>query len=99
MGKHQEDEVMTRQARAVITAGLSLTVLATASAATGAARSPVARDTLAVRRTLPLTGCVKDFHLQLSAPCRAHQQEARRCYLRASIESVGGWMNVSASAD
>ncbi|RYZ51715.1 MAG: hypothetical protein EOP07_20845 [Proteobacteria bacterium] len=30
-------------------------------------------DTLAVRLTLPLTGCVEDFHLQVSAPCRAHQ--------------------------
>jgi hypothetical protein len=29
-------------------------------------------DTLAVRLTLPLAGCVEDFHLQVSAPCRAH---------------------------
>jgi hypothetical protein len=32
------------------------------------------------RRCLPLTlahvGCVKDFHLQVSAPCRAHQKKA-----------------------
>ena len=33
----------------------------------------VARDTLAVRLTLPLAGCVEDFHLQVRAPCRAHQ--------------------------
>src|SRR4029077_7989482 len=32
----------------------------------------VARDTLAVRLTLPLAGCVEDFHLQVRAPCRAH---------------------------
>ena len=35
-------------------------------------RSPVARGTLAAQLTLPLVGCVKDFHLQLSAPCQAH---------------------------
>src|ERR1035441_11013228 len=29
-------------------------------------------DTLAVRLTLPLAGCVEDFHLPVSAPCRAH---------------------------
>jgi hypothetical protein len=33
----------------------------------------LATDTLAVRLTLPLAGCVEDFHLQVSAPCRAHQ--------------------------
>src|SRR5438309_6745697 len=32
-------------------------------------------DTLAVRLTLPLAGCVEDFHLQVSAPCRAHQKK------------------------
>ena len=36
---------------------------------------PLARDTLAVRLTLPLAGCVEDFHLQVSAPCRAHQEK------------------------
>jgi hypothetical protein len=33
-------------------------------------------DTLAVQLTLPLAGCVEDFHLQVSAPCRAHQKNA-----------------------
>jgi hypothetical protein len=30
-------------------------------------------DTLAVQLTLPLAGCVEDFHLQVNAPCRAHK--------------------------
>src|ERR1700734_1372739 len=38
-------------------------------------RFPVARDTLAVRLTFPLTGHVEDFHLRVSAPCRAHPTE------------------------
>jgi hypothetical protein len=33
----------------------------------------LAMDTLAVPLTLPLAGCVEDFHLLVSAPCRAHQ--------------------------
>src|ERR1039457_4873613 len=37
-------------------------------------RFAVARDTLAVRLTLPLVGRVEDFHLQMSAPCRAHNE-------------------------
>src|SRR4030081_1914924 len=36
----------------------------------------VARDTLAVRLTLPLAGCVEDFHLQVHAPRRAHKEQA-----------------------
>ena len=31
-------------------------------------------DTLAAPLTLPLAGCVEDFHLQVSAPCRAHEK-------------------------
>ena len=31
---------------------------------------------LAVRLTLPPVGCVEDFHLQVSAPCRAHNKKA-----------------------
>ena len=34
-------------------------------------------DTLAVRLTLPLAGCVEDFHLQVNAPCRAHNLKTR----------------------
>lgn len=41
-------------------------------------RSHLAVGTLAVRLTLPLAGCVEDFHLQVRAPCRAHQKKARR---------------------
>src|SRR5271155_1210591 len=40
----------------------------------------VARDTLAVRLTLPLAGYVEDFHLQVRAPCRAHKKKSsHRC--------------------
>jgi len=35
-------------------------------------RFAVARNTLAVRLTVPLAGSVEDFRLQVSAPCRAH---------------------------
>jgi hypothetical protein len=31
--------------------------------------------TLAVRLTLPPVGRVEDLHLQVSAPCRAHEKE------------------------
>ena len=41
-------------------------------------RFAVTRDTLAVRLTLPLAGCVEDFHLQVDAPCRAHHKKPRR---------------------
>jgi hypothetical protein len=40
-------------------------------------RSPVTRGTLAVQLALPLVGCAKDSHLQVSAPCQAHDR--RRC--------------------
>src|SRR5690606_15453414 len=43
-------------------------------------RFAVTRDTLAVRLTLPLAGRVEDFHLQVSAPCRAHQKKRVRMY-------------------
>jgi hypothetical protein len=36
-------------------------------------RFHLAMDTLAVRLTVPLAGSVEDFHLRVSAPCRAHQ--------------------------
>ena len=32
-------------------------------------------DTLAVRLTVPPAGPVEDFHLQVSAPCRAHKDK------------------------
>ena len=37
----------------------------------------LAMDTLAVRLTIPPAGLVEDFHLQVNAPCRAHQQIGR----------------------
>ena len=42
-------------------------------------RFAVTHDTLAVRLTLPLAGRVEDFHLQVSAPCRAHQKNGQSC--------------------
>jgi hypothetical protein len=36
----------------------------------------LAMDTLAVRLTIPPAGFVEDFHLRVSAPCRAHKQKA-----------------------
>jgi hypothetical protein len=41
-------------------------------------RFAVARNTLAVRLSLPLAGQEEDFHLQVSAPCRAHKKKAPR---------------------
>lgn len=38
-------------------------------------RRPVARAALAVQLTVPHVGPVEDFHLQESAPCRAHQRK------------------------
>jgi hypothetical protein len=44
-------------------------------------RFAVTRDTLAVRLTVPLAGSVEDFHLQVSAPCRAHPKKRRQTAL------------------
>ena len=32
-------------------------------------------DTLAVRLMVPAAGPIEDFHLQVSVPCRAHNEE------------------------
>jgi len=40
-------------------------------------RPPVTRGALAVQLTLPRVGPVEDFHLQESAPCRAHKKRRR----------------------
>src|SRR5688572_1869041 len=45
----------------------------------------VARETLAAQLTLPLAGCVEDFHLQVSAPCRAHKENGARVAARAVV--------------
>ena len=42
---------------------------------TASSRFHLTMDTLAVQLTLPLAGCVEDFHLQVSAPCRAHKHK------------------------
>src|SRR5262245_33169514 len=46
----------------------------------------LAMDTLAVRLTIPPAGFVEDFHLRVSAPCRAHKLKSRRL-------SAGGFLN------
>src|SRR3990172_10489425 len=51
-------------------------------------RFAVTRDTLAVRLTLPLAGRVEDLHLQVGAPCRAHQKNRPRISL-AKILRLG----------
>jgi len=55
---------------------------------TASSRFAVTRDTLAVRLTLPLAGCVEDFHLQVRAPCRAHQR--KRPQRGAAADRPGG---------
>jgi hypothetical protein len=45
---------------------------------TASFRFAVARDTLAVRLTLPPVRRVMDLHHQVSAPCRAHQKKRGR---------------------
>ena len=56
-------------------------VLPTASSGFG-----LANDTLAVQLTLPLAGRVEHFHLQVSAPCQAHQRNAPE--LEAGLRGV-----------
>jgi len=50
---------------------------------TASSRFRLATDTLAVQLTLPLAGCVEDFHLQVSAPCRAHNTKGTSRLARA----------------
>src|ERR1700752_4915940 len=50
-------------------------------------RFHLAMDTVAVQLTLPLAGCVEDFHLQVSAPCRAHRRKRRRRDRRLLLET------------
>src|ERR1700756_1612511 len=57
-------------------------------------RFHLAMDTVAVQLTLPLAGCVEDLHLQVSAPCRAHQIEnpdgaSGFCFVRF-VRATGG---------
>jgi hypothetical protein len=42
-------------------------------------RFQLAADSLAVRLTLSLAKCLKDFHLQVSTPNRAHQRKCPPC--------------------
>lgn len=59
------------------TASYPLPVRQASALPSASSRFAVARDTLAVQLTLPLAGRVEDFHLQVSAPCRAHQNKGR----------------------
>jgi hypothetical protein len=52
-----------------------LAVRQTSALPTASFRFHLTMDTLAVQLTLPLAGCVEDFHLQVSAPCRAHHKK------------------------
>src|SRR5690606_38325106 len=52
-------------------------------------RSHLAMDTLAVRLTLPLVGHVENFHLQVSAPCRAHKEKPRDTFASRGLLRVG----------
>jgi len=40
-------------------------------------RSHLAMGTLAVRLIIPPVGLIEDLHLQVSAPCRAHNKNRR----------------------
>ncbi len=57
-------------------ASYPLPVRQTSALPSASSRFPVAQNTLAVRLTLPLVGRVENSHLQVSAPCRAHQKKA-----------------------
>lgn len=47
-------------------------------------------DTLAVRLTVPPVGPVEDLHLQVGAPCRAHQNKSPVCFQTGRIMNSGG---------
>ena len=75
-------------------------------------RSHLAMDTLAVQLTLPLAGCVEDFHLQVTseatiaklvalahnAPCLAHTQKHRPKGRCKMLEAVGNIKRINASS-
>src|SRR5688572_16451717 len=46
--------------------------------ASGFLRTPSRPRNPRLPLTLPRVGCVEDFHLQVGAPCRAHQKKAAR---------------------
>jgi len=59
------------------TASYPLPVRQASALPSASSRFPVTQNTLAVQLTLPLVGRVEDFHLQVSAPCRAHNGKWR----------------------
>src|SRR5499425_3482885 len=54
-------------------------------------RFHLAMDTVAVQLTLPLAGCVEDFHLQVTAPCRAHKTKSPR-FVSEAQKNHALWM-------
>ncbi len=60
------------------TASYPLPVRQASALPSASSRFAVTRDTLAVQLTLPLVGRVEDFHLQVSAPCRAHRKKTAK---------------------
>jgi hypothetical protein len=68
---------------------------------TASSRFHLTMDTLAVQLTLPLAGCVEDFHLQVSAPCRAHKNKsgAQQAVTKRAIEvdekRCSGWPDIA----
>ena len=50
----------------------------------------IGRDTLAVRLTIPPVGFVENFHLQVGAPCRAHQKKGSRERLPFAVIGLDG---------
>ena len=73
-------------------ASYPLPVRQTSALPSASSRFPVAQNTLAVRLTLPLAGRVEDFHLQVSAPCRAHHKKMAGPKRPATDVLPEGWL-------
>jgi hypothetical protein len=59
-----------------ITASYAISVRRASALPAASFRSHLVVGTLAVRPTLPPVGCAEDLHLQVDAPCRAHNEKA-----------------------
>jgi hypothetical protein len=57
-------------------ASYAISVRQTSALPAASFRFHLAMDTLAVQLTIPPVGFVGDFHSQVSAPCRAHQNKS-----------------------
>ncbi len=58
-----------------MTASYAVSVRQASALPAASFRFHLTMDTLAVRLTVPPVGPVEDFHLQVSAPCRAHNEK------------------------